>query len=122
MCAVPLRTIEQIRITQTLDPWFTLGALSRYSGLSIRSLRAYLSDPTRPLPHYRMRKPHVVVTRKGKNRTVSGKILVRSSEFEKWMEAYHYIPARATYAPALDIDHLVDEVVAHFRPSSKAGS
>ena len=33
----------------------------------------------------------------------SGKILVRKSDFDRWMEAYRYTP---------DLDKLVDEVVS----------
>ena len=54
-----------------------LEALSQYSGLSVRSLRANLADPHHPLPHYRMKEPHVTVTKAGKRQTVTGKILVR---------------------------------------------
>jgi hypothetical protein len=53
-----------------------------------------------------MKEPHVIPTRAGKRRTVSGKILVRRSAFDFWMEAFRYKP---------DIDRLVDEVVSEFR-------
>ena len=89
------------------DPWLGLGALSKYSGLSVRSIRAYLADPARPLPHYRMKEPRVIDTKAGKRRTVSGKILVRRSDFDRWMEAFRHAPP--------DLDRLVDEVVAEFR-------
>ncbi len=49
-----MRVIEAVSIQQDLDPWLSLEALSQYSGLSVRSLRAYLVDPQHPLPHYRM--------------------------------------------------------------------
>ena len=93
-------------IHQDLDPWLSLQALSAYSGLSVRTLRACLTEPHRPLPHYRMKEPHVLPTRAGKSRTVSGKILVRRSEFDRWMDAFKYTP---------DLDRLVDEVVSEFR-------
>ena len=108
-----------------LDPWFSLEALSRYSNLSARSLRAYLADPHNPLPHYRMKQPHVIkrkprqmgqLSRKdGEPRkdskgpttlTVTGKILVRRSDFDRWMEAFRHTP---------DLDRLVDEVVRDLR-------
>jgi excisionase family DNA binding protein len=52
--------------------FLSLTALAGYSGLSVRKLRAYLKNPLRPLPHYR----------------VGGKILVRRSEFDAWIAAY----------------------------------
>ena len=52
--------------------YLSLRALSLYSNLSVRTLRGYLSHPTRPLPHYR----------------VGGKILVRRSEFDTWMSRF----------------------------------
>ncbi len=93
-------------INADLDPWLGLEALSQYSGLSVRSLRAYLTDPDRPLPHYRMKEPHVIPTRAGRLRTVTGKILVRRSDFDRWMEAFKHTP---------DVDRIVDEVVLGLR-------
>ena len=101
-----MRIIEAVTIQTDLDPWLSLDALSRYSGLSIRSLRAYLTDPQRPLPHYRMKEPYVIDTKVGKRRTVTGKILVRRSDFDRWMEAFRHTP---------DLDRLVDEVVRDLR-------
>lgn len=98
-----MRIVEAVTVQDTLDPWLSLEALSRYSGLSVRSLRARLSDPERPLPHYRMREPHVVPSASGKRRTVTGKILVRRSEFDAWMQRFKYLP---------DVDRLVADVLA----------
>jgi hypothetical protein len=63
---------EQVIIRTDLDPFLSLKALVGYSGLSMRKLRAYLKDPIRPLPHYR----------------VGGKILVRRLEFDAWIATY----------------------------------
>lgn len=108
-----VRVVEAVSIHQDLDPWLSLEALSRYSGLAVRTLRAYLADPSRPLPHYRMKEPHVIVRKPRKKDgkgpltlTVTGKILVRRSDFDRWMEAYRYTP---------DLDRLVDEVVSDIR-------
>ncbi len=101
-----MKLVEGVTISQDLDPWLSLEALSKYSGLSVRSLRAYLADPERPLPHYRMREPHVIQTGAGRLRTVSGKILVRRSDFDRWMDAFKHTP---------DVDRIVDEVVSGLR-------
>lgn len=101
-----MRLVEGVTIQQDLDPWLSLEALSKASGLSVRTLRGYLTDPQHPLPHFRMKEPHVIVTRVGKRRTVSGKITIRWSEFQKWYEAFRYTP---------DLGRLVDEVVSEIR-------
>ena len=101
-----MHVIEAVSIQTDLDPWLSLEALSQYSGLSVRSLRAYLADPHRPLPHYRMKEPHVIPTKVGRPRTVTGKILVRRSDFDRWMEAHRYTP---------DLERLVDSVVTEIR-------
>jgi hypothetical protein len=43
----------------------------------LRELYEYLTDPTHPLPHYR----------------VGGKIVVRRSEFDAWMAVYRRVGA-----------------------------
>jgi hypothetical protein len=70
------------------DSYLPLKALARYAGLSVRSLRGYLAHPARPLPHYRM----------------AGKILVKRSEFDVWMNAFrHEQPSR--------VDAIVADVI-----------
>jgi hypothetical protein len=54
------------------DNYMPLKALASYSGLSVTTLRGYLTHPSRPLAHF-----HVV-----------GKILVRRSEFDEWIHAF----------------------------------
>ena len=118
-----MRVIEEVSIQHPLDPWLSLPALSKVSGLSVCTLRALCNDGKNPLPHYRMKEPHIVVNpTTGKQSTASGKILVRWSEFERWMEQYHHIPARDAYDPALDVDRLVDEVVDEFHPTAPLSS
>ena len=73
--------------------YVSLKALAAYSGLSVRTLRDYLRDRTRPLPHYR----------------IGGKILVRRSEFDAWVDQF-----RAT-TTATSVESLVDDVVAGLR-------
>ena len=133
-----MRVIEEVSIQHPLDPWLSLPALSQASGLSVCTLRAFCNATDTPLPHYRMKEPHVVTrgprtiwkdpekakrkdgeprkdTQESTTIIVTGKILVRWSEFQRWMEQYHYVPARDSYAPALDVDRLVDEVVEEIR-------
>ena len=69
--------------------YVSLRGLSAYSDLSVRTLRGYLSHPTRPLPHYR----------------VGGKVLVRRSEFDLWVSAF-----RAD--GATQVDAIVADVLA----------
>jgi excisionase family DNA binding protein len=65
--------VEQMVVSSALDPFLSLRALAAYSGLSVRKLRDYLElPPDQALPCYR----------------VGGKILVRRSEFDAWMERY----------------------------------
>jgi hypothetical protein len=74
------------------DPFLDLRALTHYSNLSVRTLTRHLHDLEHPLPHYKVR----------------GKILVRRSEFDRWMEGFRRRPQQ-------DLPRLVDEVLAKFR-------
>lgn len=85
-----MKLIEAIRIQTDLDPWVSLRGLAGYSGLSVRKLRACIIRPVSPLPCYR----------------VDGKILVRRSEFDAWMQAFRHTP---------DLDKLVSDVLADLR-------
>ena len=72
--AVQVRGVlaERVIVSTQLDPFLSLKALATYSGLSVRTLREYLTDSVNPLPHYR----------------VGAKILVRRSEFDGWIVTY----------------------------------
>jgi hypothetical protein len=83
-----VRVVNRITVTVPLDPYLSLKALAGYSGLSVRSLRGYFTDPVHPLPHYRVR----------------SRVLVRRSEFDQWIARY-----RQCGRPELDA--LVDEVI-----------
>lgn len=54
------------------DAYLPLRMLALYAGLSVRTLRGYLTHPSRPLPHYR----------------VGAKVLVKRSEYDAWMVAF----------------------------------
>ena len=83
---------EQVIVSSALDPFLSLRALAGYSCLSVRKLREHLEDSTHPLPHYRL----------------GGKILVRRSEFDAWMAAYHRV--RQT-----NVERIVDSVMRDLR-------
>jgi Helix-turn-helix domain len=70
------------------DPYLPLRDLSGYSGLGVRTLRGYLVHASHPLPHYRM----------------AGKILVKRSEFDRWMQEYR------REVPSC-VDAIVDDVL-----------
>lgn len=78
----------RVIVSTELDPFLPLRALAAYSGLGVRTLRAYLSDLTHPLPCYR----------------VGGKILVRRSEFDTWIGRHRQVGRG-------DIDRLVADAL-----------
>ena len=67
------------------DQYFDLKGLSVYSAVSVGSLRDYVKTG---LPHFKLK----------------GKILVRKSEFDAWLERYRINQSQ-------DLNHLVDEVI-----------
>ena len=75
------------------DAYLPLKALTPYSGLGLRTLRAYLHDPSRPLPHFR----------------VGGKILVRRQDFDAWVSQFRVV------AKAQTVEGLVNDVVSALR-------
>jgi lambda repressor-like predicted transcriptional regulator len=77
-----------------VDGYLGLRALARYSGLSVRTLRGYLHDPARPLPHYR----------------IGGKILVRPCEFDAWAARF-----RVEQRGVEQLDRAVAEIMAGLR-------
>jgi excisionase family DNA binding protein len=72
-----------------------LKALSQYSGVSVRALRAYLKHPDHPLPCYRP----------------GGKVLVKKSDFDAWL-------ARFREAGASDVDAIVNDTLRELRAGS----
>lgn len=64
---------ERIVISTWLDPFLSLRALATYSGLSVRTLRAYLDlPPDEALPCFRL----------------PGKVVVRKSEYDTWIQRF----------------------------------
>jgi hypothetical protein len=70
-----LAVVERVMLTTPADPYLSLTALADYSGLSARTLRTFLhrNPPAQALPCYRL----------------AGKILVRRSDFDRYMQQYH---------------------------------
>ena len=69
------RTTGSNAVGAAADGYVPLKALAVYAGLSVRTLRDYLTDPIAPLPHYR----------------IGGKILVRRSEFDAWAQRFRRV-------------------------------
>jgi excisionase family DNA binding protein len=80
--------VQGVTVGISLDPFLSLKALAAYAGLSVRKLRDCLDDSMYPLPHYR----------------VGGKILVRRSEFDTWMNRYRQVRG-------VDVDQIVQDVL-----------
>jgi hypothetical protein len=74
-------------VVHVTDAYFSLKRLSAYSGLSVRRLRAYLTDRVHPLPSYR----------------IGGKILVRRSDYDAWAAQFR--------RDGDNVDALVDEIL-----------
>jgi hypothetical protein len=71
------------------DCYLPLRELSAYAGLSVRTLRGYLSHAAHPLPCYR----------------VGGKVLVKRSEYDGWVAAFR------SSEPGRVVDSIVAEVM-----------
>ena len=78
---------ERVVLSAELDPFLSLRGLAAYSSLSVRTLRTCLTDPTRPLPCYR----------------IGAKILVRRSEFDGWLLQHRRVGSA-------DVERLMAEV------------
>lgn len=72
--------------------------LADYSSCSVRWLRNRLTDKHHPLPHYR----------------ISGKLLVKVEEFDRWMAQYRVRPEPD------ELDRIVDGVLAQVAPRQPA--
>ena len=80
---------EPTAVVRVEDAYLPLRSLAAYAGLSVRTLRTYLSHPSSPLPHFR----------------IGGKILVRRSEFDAWAIRYKVITP-------ITVDRTVRDVLA----------
>jgi excisionase family DNA binding protein len=89
-----LAKVETMVMTQ--DEYLSLRQLAEYSKLSVRSLRRFIAEDD--LPHYRV---------KGAGGS-TGKVLVRRSDFDRWMETQWRHDGR-------DIDDIVNRTMESLR-------
>ena len=115
----PITVVGEVRVSVGLDPYLSLKALANYSGLSRRTLQAYLYDPRHPIPFYQLGERKWITRRhkiKGTEEVqsqrllVGGKILVRRSDFDRWIAAH-----KAT-SP---LDTMVNDVIRDLREATR---
>jgi excisionase family DNA binding protein len=84
------RSQTQTTVSQLFQgrEWLDLRALTQYASVSKRTMREWIHRPANPLPAVR----------------VGAKILVRRSEFDRWLEKHSLEP--------IDIGSVVSEVVS----------
>jgi excisionase family DNA binding protein len=85
--------LNQLTVTVPLDPYLSLRALAAYASLSYRTLRRCIADG---LPYYRVR---------------DGRLVVRRSEFDQWMEQWRERGSRQQRA----VDEVLAKIQAGFR-------
>ena len=71
--------------------WMDLRAIQAYAAVSERTLREWIHREINPLPAVR----------------VQGKILVRRTTFDRWLQGHAIVPA-----DSIDVDATVDEILA----------
>jgi hypothetical protein len=71
-----LVVVDELVLGVVSDPYLSLRALASYSDCSVRWLRTQLGDPRHPLPCFRL---------------PGGKILVRRSAWDRWLDRYHQL-------------------------------
>lgn len=87
------RHIDSVAMTLPLDPYLSLRAAANYCGLSTRFLRGRIAEGQ--LPHYRP----------------GGKVLVRRSHLDTWLEQFKRVGTQ-------DVDAAVDDILRDFRGES----
>lgn len=97
-----MQAVETVTVTLPLDPYLGLAALAAYSGLSVRTLRAWLRHPLHPLPHYRVGALDRRAGRRG------AKIVVRRSDYDTWAARWRVQQA----APSRDLGAIMAAAVA----------
>ncbi len=78
--------------------WMDLKSLQLYADVSDRTLREWIHFPVSPLPAKQVER---------------GKLLVKRSEFDSWLESHQYQPL-----DSIDVDHITDEIIDQFRKAA----
>jgi predicted DNA-binding transcriptional regulator AlpA len=87
-----VKVIEMVSINLDLDPFLSLRGLVGYSSLSRRTLQDLINAPQDPLPSFR----------------IGGKILIRRSEFDHWIDRHrNQKPLAAVRLAAADAQALL---------------
>jgi hypothetical protein len=83
-----LVVVDEFALATPTDPYLSLKALATYSSCSVRWLRARLVDLHQPLPCYRL---------------PGGKILVRRSAWDAWLDRYRQVGRADVTAVVQDV-------------------
>lgn len=87
----PFPSQESIRVAdRAIREWLGLRELSIYANLCERTLRSWIHSPRDPLPAVKVR----------------GKVLIRKSDFDRYLERHRVQPLAA-----LDVDRIVSDVL-----------
>ena len=81
---------QQREANASTREWLDLRELTAYAAVSERTIRAWIHSPVDPLPAAQVR----------------GKILVRRSDFDRWLEHH-----RVKLLGGLDLDGIVKELL-----------
>lgn len=116
-----VRVVEGVSITLPLDMWLTIKAAARVSSLSARTLRSYLHDPSRPLPHVRVGesggRSAVKVGKNGRPVRGPGKVLIRYSDLVRWLESWRLLRPAAPWDLGQIVERAFQEVQRARRPA-----
>ncbi len=75
--------------------WMDLKAVQRYASVSERTVRDWIHRPQNPLPAVQVEK---------------GKLLIKRSHFDRWLEAHPY-----RSVDAIDVSQIVNDVMKELR-------
>ncbi len=81
-----------------LPEWMDLKAAQAYACVSDRTFREWIHLPVNPLPA---------------SQTGSGKILIKRSRLDSWLDAHPYQSINS-----IDVDQITDEIIDQFRKAA----